>query len=137
MYLNYFSFFLLFCCPNWGTNEFFSYHSSTGSPFPFLFAGSWDRFYGSSDGYRKSGSWDRLKMSSAGYEDGTSSSAMGNRQLSVSSDTKLLEDEIHQVKELFISTEKLRRWYGFEPSIFSSKRGDDYNHCITTPPGQS
>jgi hypothetical protein len=63
-----------------------------------FFAGSWDRLYGSSEGYHKTGSWDRRhgKPSSAGYEPSTTSN-MGNRQLSVSSDTKLLEDEIHQV----------------------------------------
>ena len=62
-----------------------------------LFLG-WDRLHGSDQGCpRKSDSWDVLQPASNNENfDGDLNNPMGHRQLSISSDSRLLEDEIKQ-----------------------------------------
>ena len=58
----------------------------------------WDRLHGSDQGCpRKSDSWDVLQPASNNENfDGDLNNPMGHRQLSISSDSRLLEDEIKQ-----------------------------------------
>ena len=78
----------------------------------FLSAG-WDRLHGSDQGCpRKSDSWDVLQQASEDYAKGGENyenydtTKMGLRQLSVSSDSRLLEDEIKQEVKVILRPKK-------------------------------
>ena len=69
----------------------------------------WDRLHGSDQGCpRKSDSWDMLQncTSTQEREIEESSTSMGPRQLSVSSDSRLLEDEIKQEVKVILRPKK-------------------------------
>ena len=80
---------------------------------PFFASLGWDRLHGGSDQGcpRKSDSWDVLQQAGSSgpdnrvYED-DENARMGLRQLSVSSDSRLLEDEIKQEVKVILRPKK-------------------------------